>query len=62
MKNKKQILKFLGFSILPIIPATTILTSCGNAALNAFIAKLEKADNLQTILKRLVIILLRIRR
>ena len=51
MKNKKQILKFLGFSILPIIPATTILTSCGNAALNAFIAKLEKANNLQTILK-----------
>lgn len=51
MKNKKQILKFLGFSILPVIPATTILTACGNEALNQFIAKLEKANNLQSILK-----------
>ena len=42
-------IKFISSLFTPIIPTTIMLTACGNAKLNSFIAKLEKADNLQKI-------------
>ena len=42
-------IKFISSLFIPIVPTTIVLTACGNAKLNGFIAKLEKSDDLQKI-------------
>lgn len=42
-------IKFISSLFIPIAPTTIVLTACGNAKLNGFIAKLEKSDDLQKI-------------
>ena len=49
MRKINKILKKLGILILPIIPASTILTACNNNPLEEFIAKLEIDNSLQSI-------------
>lgn len=42
-------IKLISSLFIPIVPATIVLTACGNAKLNDFIAKLEKSNDLQKI-------------
>ena len=42
-------IKLISWLFIPIVPTTIVLTACGNAKLNDFIAKLEKSNDLQKI-------------
>lgn len=42
-------IKFISSLLIPMAPTTIILTACGNAKLDNFIAKLEKSNDLQKI-------------